>query len=329
MLNRPAPIISVVVITILSLMLCEIIPKNLAIKHSLEITLLSALPMYVFYIIFFPVGKLFVFCSKIIIRIVGISYTGFSPDIFQKKEDVEIFLKANLKERFTKDERGFFLDSLDIGKKELTDIMVPLVEIHALPVTAKIRHCRNFVCKYKKFYIPVYNQRIDNIEGIVYAHDLFGIDDNLPLSKIVREPIFVPEYNKIHELYKKLNNKDIPVVFTVDEHGGVTGMVTIYDIGEEIIGKVGIAEYYEDHVVKIKEGEYMCNGEVEIDEINKLLSTNIDQFNITNLNGLILKNLGKIPEKGDFIEDEGHRFLVVKSSKRKAELIQITKINNQ
>jgi CBS domain containing-hemolysin-like protein len=175
----------------------------------------------------------------------------------------------------------------------------------------------------------LYSGRIDNIEGIIYAHDIFGIDENLPLDRVVKEPVFVPENNRINELYRKLNEINLPVVFTVDEHGGVTGMVTIYDIGEEIIGKVGITEYYRDHVFKIKNGEYMCDGDVEIDEVNRLLSINIDTSNVSHLNGLIFKKLGKIPEKGDFFEVEDHRFLVVKSNKRKAELIQITKINSQ
>ncbi len=328
-LSRPAPIVSVVVITLLSLILCEIIPKNLAIKHSLEITLLSAIPMYFFYILFFPIGKFFIFCSKIVIRISGISYTGFGPGIFKKKEDVEIFLQASLKEKFTKDERRFFLESIDIGNKELTDIMVPLVEIQALPVDAKIKQCSNFIRKHKKFYIPVYRGRIDNIEGIIYAHDIFGIDEDLPLDRVVKEPVFVPENNKINEVYRKLNKINIPVVFTVDEHGGVTGMVTIYDIGEEIIGKVGVTEYDRNHVIKIKDGEYMCEGDAEIDEVNRLLNININTSNVSHLNGLIVKKLCKIPEKEDFIEIEGHRFLVVKSNKRKAELIQITKINSQ
>ncbi|KKL79951.1 hypothetical protein LCGC14_2009690, partial [marine sediment metagenome] len=235
----------------------------------------------------------------------------------------------SLKEKFTKDDRRFFLESIDIGNKELTDIMVPLVEIQALPVNAKIKQCSNFIRKHKKFYIPVYRGRIDNIEGIIYAHDIFGIDEDLPLDRVVKEPVFVPENNKINEVYRKLNKINIPVVFTVDEHGGVTGMVTIYDIGEEIIGKVGVTEYDRNHVIKIKDGEYMCEGDAEIDEVNRLLNININTSNVSHLNGLIVKKLCKIPEKEDFIEIEGHRFLVVKSNKRKAELIQITKINSQ
>ena len=322
--GRPAPVASVIAITLSSLIFCEIIPKNLALKHSLQITLLSAFPMYIFYILFYPIGWLFAFLSKMMIRLTGISYTGFSPGIFSKKEDVKVFLTASLKKRFTKDERRFFVDSLDFGTKELSDIMVPLVEIHALPSTAKVKNCYHFISKYKKFYIPIYNERIDNITGIIYTHDLFGVDKSLSISSLIKEPVFIPENKNINELYRELYEKDIPIVFAVDEHGGVTGMGTVYDIGEEIIGKVSSIEDRKNLIIKIRDGEYLCDGDVEIDEVNNILSLEIDTVDFTTLNGLILKKLGKIPEKKDFTDYDGYRFIVEKSNKKRAELIRVT-----
>ena len=118
--------------------------------------------------------------------------------------------------------------------------------------------------------------------------------------------------------------KDIPVVFAVDEHGGVTGMGTVYDIGEEIIGKVSSIEDRKNLIIKIRDGEYLCDGDVEIDEVNNILSLEIDTVDFTTLNGLILKKLGKIPEKKDFTDYDGYRFIVEKSNKKRAELIRVT-----
>lgn len=322
--GRPAPVASVIAITLSSLIFCEIIPKSLALKHGLRITLLAAFPMYIFYILFYPVGRLFAFLSKMIIRLTGISYTGHGPGIFSKKEDVKIFLTASLKKRFTKDERRFFVDSLDFGTKELSDIMVPLVEMHALPSTAQVKNCYHFINRYKKFYIPIYSKRIDNITGVIYTQDLFGADKNLSIMSLMKEPVFIPENKNISELYRELYEKEIPIVFAVDEHGGVAGMCTVYDIGEEIIGKVSSIEDRKNIIIKLKDGEYLFDGDVEIDEVNNILSLEIETVDFTTLNGLILKKLGKIPEKKDFIDHDGYRFLVEKSNKKRAELIRIT-----
>ncbi len=322
-LEKSVPVISIVVLTVISLILCEIIPKNLALKNSLKITLLFSYPLYVFYFIFYPIGKIFSFLSKIFIRLIGASHSSSIPDMFSKKDDVKIFLTAQLIKSITKEERRYFVDSLDFGDKELSDIMIPLVEICALSVNEKIELCYQFVREYHKCYIPVYEERIDNIVGVIYVNDLFKVDKNLRLSAVMREPLFVPENKNINELYRELYVKDIPVVFAVDEYGGVTGIGTIYDIGEEIIGEISVFDEKENIFVKIKDNEYLCTGDVEIDEVNHRLSIDIFIEDFTTLNGFVLKKLGKIPKKGDYIEANGYRFIVEKGGEKKVELIRI------
>lgn len=322
-LEKSEPVISIVVLTVISLILCEIIPKNLALKNSLKITLLFSYPLYVFYFIFYPIGKIFSFLSKIFIRLIGASHSSSIPDMFSKKDDVKIFLTAQLIKSITKEERRYFVDSLDFGDKELSDIMIPLVEIRALLVNEKIELCYQFVREYHKCYIPVYEERIDNIVGVIYVNDLFKVDKNLRLSAVMREPLFVPENKNINELYRELYVKDIPVVFAVDEYGGVTGIGTIYDIGEEIIGEISVFDEKENIFVKIKDNEYLCTGDVEIDEVNHRLSIDIFIEDFTTLNGFVLKKLGKIPKKGDYIEANGYRFIVEKGGEKKVELIRI------
>jgi len=324
--KEPKPISSVIAITLFSLIVCEIIPKNIAIKNSLKVTLLSSIPIYIFYIIFFPVGKIFSFLSKVVIRLFGIPYSGIIPKSFTKKDDVKIFLTSSLEDKFTKDERRYFVDSLDFGQKKLNDVMIPLIDIYALTSNDSVNKCYNFISKNKKSYIPIYKERIDNIIGVIYANDLFASDKNLSISNIMREPYFVPESKNINELYRELYIKDIPVVFAVDEYGGVTGIATIYDIGEEVIGNIGGVDK-KSLIVKIQNGEYLCDGDVEINEINNLLSTNIITVDFTTINGMIVKNLGKIPKKGEYFETHGYRFIVEKSNKKRSEIVKIKKLN--
>jgi putative hemolysin len=324
--GKPKPLVSIAILTFSSLLFCEIIPKNIAIKNSLKITLLSAFPMYIFYFIFFPVGKLFTYITNGIMRIAGIAHTGSLPSIFRRREDVEVFLKTSLESRLTEDESRYFVESLDFGIKALSDIMIPLVDIEALPYDLRIRDCHQFIRTMRKAYIPVYKERIDNIIGVVYAQDILFMNKNLNLSEVMKVPLFVPESKNINELYRELNEKDIGVVFAVDEWGGLTGISTLYDIGEEIIGKITGFEEKKNLIVKLKRGEYLCDGEVELDEIGDMLAIDIERENIITLNGLVSSLLGRIPQKGDSIDVEGYRFTVEKSTRTKAQLIKISAI---
>jgi putative hemolysin len=317
------PILSIVVLTFLSLIFCEIIPKNLAIKHSMQFTLIASFPLFVFFIIFYPVGKIFSYVSHFFIRLFDVTHTGTIPQMFKKKEDVKIFLSSQLKKRMKTETRRYFVDSLDFGKKELSEVMIPLVEIQALEEDKKVEDCYSFVRTYRKSYVPVYEDRIDNIVGIIYVHDLFDHDKKEKLGQIMNEALYVPENKNINELYRELFVKDVPVVFAVDEYGGVTGLATIYDIGEEIIGEISDFGAKKDLLVKIKRDEYLCAGDVEIDEINHRLDLDIELEEVVTLNGLFLRKLGRIPEAGDHIDIAGYRFIVEKSSDKKVEFVRI------
>jgi putative hemolysin len=319
------PVISVFVLTIASLICCEIIPKNLAIKNGLKLTLLFSFPLYVFYFIFFPIGKVFTFMTKAVMKIGGISGTGRLPTLFKRREDVEIFLTASLAKTLTRDERRFFVDSLDFGSKVLSDIIVPLVDIDAVPNDSRVKDCIGLIKEKNRSFLPVYIDRIDNIIGVLYTQDLVTMNRNLSIGSLVKKPHYIPESKNINELYRELYETDAPVVFAVDEYGGVTGMSTLYDIGEEVIGKISGIEDDKSLIAKLRENEWLCDGEVEIDELKDQLRIKFEEGSYTTLNGMMSSALGRVPKKGDKLTVDGYSFFVEKSSMTKALLIKISR----
>ncbi len=151
------------------------------------------------------------------------------------------------------------------------------------------------------------------------------MNKNLSLTTIMKEPVIVPEHKNIDALYRDLFEMDVPVVFSVDEYGGITGMSTIYDIGEEVIGKISF-EDAKSPLMKLRENEYICDGEVEIDDLVDELSIDIETGEYTTLNGMMSSMLGRVPKKGDTIVVEGYRFSVEKGSRTEAELIKISRV---
>jgi putative hemolysin len=322
--GAPRPFLSLLTITVVSLILCEVLPKNLALIRNLQWALFSSLPLFIFYILFFPIGKVFSFLTKIIIRLMGIPHTGIIGSLFKKKEDVKFFISTHLESHYSQDESRYFEDTLDFGEKRLSDVMVPLVDVLAVPHTSKVRDCVRFVAEHHRYSIPVYRGRIDNIVGLLTARDLLDVDRNLQVSSIMHEPIFIPESKNISELYREAYEKGFSTVFAVDEYGGITGLSTNYDIGEEIVGRIDTIKE-ESILVQVKENEYLCDGDAEIDDLERLLDLDVDHEDFTTLNGLFIHELGKIPEKGDTLSVQGYRFVVIKGSKKKADLIRIAK----
>jgi CBS domain containing-hemolysin-like protein len=286
--------------------------------------LFSSLPLFIFYILFFPVGKVFSFLTKVIIRLLGIPHTGIIGSLFKKKEDVKFFITTHLSSHYSEDESRYFEDTLDFGEKRLSEVMVPLVDVLAVSHNSKVRDCVRFVAEHHRYSIPVYRGRIDNIVGLLTARDLLGVDRNLQATSIMHEPTFIPENKNISELYREAHEKGFSTVFAVDEYGGITGLATMYDIGEEIVGRIDTIEE-KSILVQVREGEYLCDGDAEIDDLERLLDLDILHEDFSTLNGLFMHEHGKIPAKGDSLSVQGYRFVVVKGSKKKADLIRITK----
>ncbi len=326
--GRPRPLSSVVSITILSLILCEMLPKNIAFKNNIAFTRIAAYPILIFYFISYPVVLILSVITRFLIKIIGIEYTGLLPSLFKEKEDVKIFFRSGIGKELDDDQTRYFVDSLDFGSKRLADVQIPLVEIKAISYNSSIADALNFIKKTHKSIIPIFKDRIDNIVGFVLAHELLGKEKELSIDNLVREPQFVPETKLINELYRDMFIHDIPVVFGVDEHGGVTGLATIYDIGEEVIGKINTIEEKKKLIVRIGDNEYLLDGDVEIDEINHILDLDLQGNGVTTLNGLITKELGRIPKKGDAIKFDNCIITVEKSSKKRAELLKVKKVSS-
>lgn len=322
--GTPKPLFSLPTITVFSLLFCEVIPKNLALTNNLRWSVLSGPIMFFFYILFFPAGKLFTFLAGVVMRIMGI-HSGGRHGAFVQKEDVRFFLTAHLEPRLSQDQSRYFTDSLEFSEKTLADIMTPLVEFKGISSSCAVRHCVDFVREQGRAFIPVFETRIDNIVGVVYSDELLGEEKTTPVSNIMHEPLFVPELKNIGDLYRELYQKNTPVVFAVDEFGGVTGLATVYDIGEEVTGRItGIEK--QNLIMEVGNGEYICSGDVEIDDINHLLGLSIHHQHFTTVNGLLTKHLGKIPESGNFIIVQGYKFIVEQSSRKRADLIRVKKV---
>jgi CBS domain containing-hemolysin-like protein len=245
-------------------------------------------------------------------------------------EEIQAFIEEAQEEGIIEtEERGLLKSVVEFGDTVVREIMTPRVDVTAIKSDTTIEKLREMVIKEKHSRVPVYKDRVDNIEGIVIAKDLLEYaDDKLKDSSIeplIRPVYYVPESMKVAELLKELQKRKqkLAVVVddellkelqkrkqklavVVDEHGGVSGLVTMEDLVEEIVGEIQ-DEYDREETQIIERGpsDYIVSGDVEVEEIEELFDLEFAEDNYITIGGLITHHLGRLPELGEKVQIKG------------------------
>jgi CBS domain containing-hemolysin-like protein len=189
---------------------------------------------------------------------------------------------------------------------------------------------RDLVIRVKHSRIPVYKDRIDNIEGIIMAKDLleYSEDKNQKdsIEPLMREPYFVPESMKVAELLKELQERKQKMAIVVDEHGGVSGLVTMEDLMEELVGE--IQDEYDldpEPYEKKAPGDYVLQGDTEVEELEDLFDVELENDDYMTVGGLVTHKLGRFPISGEHLEIEGLDFEVLEVDQKRILSIRVKK----
>jgi CBS domain containing-hemolysin-like protein len=216
------------------------------------------------------------------------------------------------------------------GEKTVREAMKPRPEIVAVPNSTTIEQFVELL-RHKPFSrVPVYEGTIDNIKGIVYAQDILQVPDSEAHARrvdtIMRKDVhFVPESKLGSDLLREMQKNNIRMAIVVDEYGGIAGLVTIEDLVEEIVGEIG-DEHDKTDVVQENEGSYIVPGNMDVDRLAELFGMRPEGKASATVAGLVSELAGRIPQKGEVVEDDGLRFEVLESTKRRVERMRITTV---
>jgi CBS domain containing-hemolysin-like protein len=282
---------------------------------------------------FLPSYRLAYFIASPLLLIKKIKPSDEEKDELREASDEEIqaFIDEAKEEGIIEKEEGVLLKSVvEFGDTVVREIMTPRVDIACIPKDSTIQKLRDLVIQVKHSRIPVYKDRIDNIEGIVIAKDLLEYADdklkNNPIEPLVREVYFVPESMKVAELLKELQKRKQKLAVVVDEHGGVSGLVTMEDLVEEIVGEIQ-DEYDMDKAQIIEKApfDYVVSGDAEVEEIEKLFDLEFAEEDYLTVGGLITHNLGRLPEKGEQVQIKGLSLEVLEVDQKRIKKLRIKK----
>lgn len=316
-----AATISTVVLTLAILVLGEISPKTIAKNRPEQFALLSAPIINLFRIVLYPVVFIFNAWQKLISKI-------FKPADDQgmtEEELISIIEEAEEDGDIDKEESDLIKSAIEFGDLEVGDIFTPRIDITALPVGASKETVAKVFAESGYSRLPVYDESIDNIVGIIYYKDFYTVayKANIPLHEIIKPVIHVATTQPVNELMKELQEKQLHMAVVTDEFGSTAGIVTLEDILEEIVGEIW--DEHDEIVEEIKEigeKEYTVSGRANIENLFSELDIDHEIESVT-VGGWAMEVLGKIPEAGDSFEEYGLAVDVVEMDGRRVETVHI------
>jgi putative hemolysin len=218
----------------------------------------------------------------------------------------------------------------EFGDTIVREVMVPRPDVIAVEDIATLRDVQALVLEHGYSRIPVFHEDLDDVVGVVFAKDvlkaLYQGEDDMPLTDICRPARFVPESKKVADLLREMQQEKFHQAIVTDEYGSITGIVTLEDLLEELVGE--ITDEYDTEVpdvVKVSEGVYRVSGKTSIDDVNELLDTELPDEEWDTVGGLVLELFGKIPEPGEEMEFQGLRFKAEEVKGRRVATVLITR----
>jgi len=240
-------------------------------------------------------------------------------------DDIQAFIDVGEAEGILEEEEGELIQSiLEFGDTRVSEVMTPRPDIVAVSAAATVREARDIMVDSKYSRLPVYREQIDNVEGLIYVRDLLerwakGNEDG-PISTMVRPVYFIPETKPVADLLEEMQKAHEQLAMVIDEYGGVSGLVTVEDILEEIVGEIedeDIAGEELNYIVEQDDGCYEVLGSTEIGKIERLFDMGIEADDFTTIAGLVINESGKVPQPGEQLTFRGLELEVLEADERR------------
>jgi len=326
-------VVAFALITIVHIVFGELAPKSMAIQRSVRTIMAISVPLRFFFIVFRPLIWLLNSFANFILQLFGIN--AAQGEVYHSSEELQYLLEQG-KETGVLDsnEHELIQNVFDFNERVVKNIMVPRTKISGLDIKTQQNELLEILITEGYSRMPVYDDVIDKIVGIVHAKDILPLlarNVQIVLKDIIRKPYFVPETKKINDLMAELQQKRIQIAIVLDEFGGTAGMVTLEDIVEELVGEIQ-DEFDEEKpiVEKINENEFIVNALAPIYDVNSHLPHDLpEDGDFDTVSGWLGDIFGKIPEVGEQKEANGYNITVLKKSDQNIESVKLELLINE
>mgnify|MGYP005837673389 CR=1 FL=1 len=317
------------VVAIITLIFGEMLPANIALGHADQIAMWSASSINLLSRLLAPALQLMQWISGQF----AAPFVGRGSSSLVTEEEIKMMVDAGSEGGAIEDEEKEMIYSIfQFGDTLAREVMVPRIDMVALEINTPLEEALKVIVEAGHSRIPVYEDSIDHLRGLLYAKDLLALwrdgDTQRPIRDILRPAYFVPESKKAVELLTELQQRKIHLAIVVDEYGGTAGLVTLEDLIEEIVGEIRDEyDFNEEEVYQqVGENEYIFDAGIDLDDFNRLLDIDLPTDESDTLGGFVFSKLGKVPEEGEQIETEDVHLEVLSVDDRRIRKIRVVKI---
>jgi CBS domain containing-hemolysin-like protein len=276
-----------------------------------------------------PLIAFLLFFDEVIRRLAGVPQEDARTQADEmEREILNVVSEGEAQGAFDEEEKEMIESIIDLRDAQVAEIMTPRTEIEALPAGATLSEVKRLVMEKGHSRIPVYEDTIDRVLGILYAKDLLAIEesDAFDVTRVMRQALYIPESKRIRDLLHEFQEKKLHIAIVLDEYGGTAGLVTIEDILEELVGEI-VDEYepeepealrrIDDHTVEV-------DARMRIDEINDELDISLpEEEDYETIGGFMFSSLGRIPAVGETWQQDNVRIQVTAAEPRRIHRLRI------
>ena len=327
-----ALVIVTIILALFTIVFGELVPKTLALANPERFALTLAVPIDVIGRILGPLVALLTGITRTVTR-------PFGADVSRESqitaEELRLIVERGGQQGILEAEEEQMINAvIELGERRLHEVMVSRTKIVALPVSATFEEAIDTIVDEGHSRVPVYDESIDEVVGILYAKDLLpylksSAAPRPAIRAILRTPVFAPESMTIDDLLHDFQRKKVHIAIVLDEYGGTAGLVSIEDLLEEIVGEIQ-DEYDEEEemIVRLSDDEIRVDGRVAVDELAELFDTSLeleDEDEYDTIGGLVFHRIGRVPVPGDQVQIDGLRLTVESTDGRRVSKVLVVR----
>lgn len=325
--------VSIVIVTLIlsyfSLVFGELVPKRVAMKYSSKIANVAVGFIKVLSVVTAPFVKFLTFSTNTISKFFGVSEN--EEEVVTEEDIRDLVDVSEEKGAIDEEEKEMINNVFEFNDKVVSEVMKHRTEVFAMDINSDINELLDELDKNKYSRVPIFEDTIDNIKGLLYVKDLFKYvrsNKKIKIKEVLRKAYFVSENKPINEVFKELQVKQVQLAIVVDEYGGTAGIITMEDIIEELVGNI-FDEYDEEEIEYevIDENTFRVNGNMTIYDFEKIVKIEIPEGDYDTISGYLIEELGRIPNEKEkpLIETEKATYKIEKYKDQRILLVKVCK----
>ena len=322
--NTIAVVVVTIILSYFTLVFGELVPKRIALQKAEAFSLFVVQPIYIISKILSPFIKLLSLSTNGFLHLIGMKTENLEEAV--SEEEIKKMLETGSENGvFNEIEKEMINSIFSFDDKTAKDVMVPRREVFAIDIEEPLEKILDEILETRHSRIPVYEEQIDNIIGILQVKDVMiearkKSFEEVDIRALLKEAFFVPDGKSTDELFREMQKTKNRMAVLIDEYGGVSGILTVEDLVEEVMGE--ITDEHEEEVVelqKIGEKEYLLDGSILIEELNEKLNLKLETENYDTLSGYLIEELGYIPQDAGQceVEADGVQFKIMQVKEKR------------